>query len=103
MLTLTDEYTGQCLAIHPAWSIRAKDVINVVTKAMKSYGQSEHLRSENGPEFIAYAIKDWFADLKIRTIYITHDSPWEKAQIESFHDKFKDEYLNRKLFESLAV
>lgn len=103
MLTLIDEYTRQCLAIHPAWSIRAKDVIDVVTQAMKSYGQPEHLRSDNGPEFIAYAIKDWLADLNIRTIYITPGSPWEQAHIESFHDKFRDECLNRELFESLAV
>ena len=53
MLTLIDEFTRQCLAIYPAWSIRANDVIKVVTDAMKNYGQPEHLRSDNGPEFIA--------------------------------------------------
>ena len=64
MLTLIDDYTRQCLAIYPAWSIRANDVIEVVNDAMKNYGQSEHLRSDNGPEFIAYAIKDWLEDLE---------------------------------------
>jgi putative transposase len=103
MLTLIDEYTLQCLAIYPAWSIRANDVIEVVTDAMKNYGQPEHLRSDNGHEFIAYAIKDWLADLHVRTIYITYGSPWEQAHVESFHDKFRDECLNRELFESLAV
>lgn len=102
MLTLIDEYTRQCLAIYPAWSIRAKDVIEVVTQAMLHHGQPEHLRSDNGPEFIAYAIKDWLADLSIRTIYITPGSPWEQAHIECFHDKFRDECLNRELFGNLA-
>jgi putative transposase len=103
MLTLIDEFTRQCLAIYPAWSIRANDVIKVVTDAMKNYGQPEHLRSDNGPEFIAYAIKDWLEDLNVKTIYISPGSPWEQAHIESFHDKFRDECLNRELFESLAV
>lgn len=103
MLTLIDEYTRQCLAIHPAWSIRAVDVIEVVQRAMKKYGQPEHLRSDNGPEFIAYAIGDWLKDLSIRTIYITPGSPWEQAYIESFHDKFRDECLNRELFGTLAA
>ena len=103
ILTLIDEYTRQCLAIHPEWSIRAKDVIEVVTQAMKSYLQPEHLRSDNGQEFIAYVIKDWLADLNIRTIYITPGSQWKQAHIESFHEKFRDECLNRELFESLAV
>ena len=103
MLTLIDEYTRQCLAIYPAWSIRANDVIEVVTDGMKNYGQPEHLRSDNGPEFIAYAIKDWLADRNVKTIYISPGSPWEQAHIESFHDKFRDECLNSEFFESLAV
>ena len=59
MLMLIDEYTRQCLSIYPAWSIRANDVIEVVTDALKVYGQPGHFRSDNGAAFIAYAIKDW--------------------------------------------
>ena len=62
LLTLIDEYSRHCLAIRPEWSIGANDVIEVVTDAMKKYGQPEHLKSDNGPEFIAYAIKHWLAD-----------------------------------------
>ena len=103
MLTPIDKYTRQCLAIYPAWTIRANNVIEVVTDAMKNYGQPEHIRSDNGPEFIAYAIKVWLDDLNVKTIYISPVSPWEQAHIESFHDKFRDECLNSELFESLAV
>ena len=55
----SDEYTRQCLAIYPTWYIRANDVIEVVTDAMKNYFQPEYFRSDNRPEFIAYANKDW--------------------------------------------
>ena len=103
MLTLIDEYTRLCLGIYPTWSNRANDVIEVVTDAMKNYGQPEHLRIDNGPEFIAHAIKDWLADLNVKTIYISPGSQWEQAHIESFHDKFMDECLNSELFESRAV
>jgi putative transposase len=101
MLTLLDEYTRQCLAVHVAWSIRAVDVITVVEAAMERYGVPQHLRSDNGPEFIAYAIQDWLEAKEVKAIYIKPGSPWENGHIESFHDKFRDECLNREIFGSL--
>lgn len=101
VLTLIDEHTRECLAVHVDWSIRAADVITVVEAAMARYGVPEHLRSDNGPEFIAYAIQDWLKGKNVKTIYITPGSPWENAYIESFHDKLRDECLNREIFGSL--
>jgi len=101
VLTLIDEYTRQCLAVHVDWSIRAVDVITVVEAAVARSGTPRHLRSDNGPEFIAYAIQDWLRDKNVKTIYITPGSPWENAYIESFHDKLRDECLNREIFGSL--
>ncbi len=101
MLTLIDEYTRQCLAVHVAWSIRAVDVLTVVEAAMERYGTPQHLRSDNGPEFIAYAIQDWLKAKEVKAIYIKPGSPWENGHIESFHDKFRDECLNREIFGSL--
>ena len=101
VLTLIDEYSRVCLAAHAAWSIRAVDVIAVVEVAMTAHGQPGHIRSDNGPEFIAYAIRDWLMAGRIGTIYITPGSPWENAYIESFHDKLRDECMNRELFGSL--
>ena len=75
----------------------------MVTAAVKKYGQPEHRRSDNGLGFIAYAMKDWLRELNVKTIYISPGTPWEQAHIESFHDTFRDECLNRELFESLAV
>lgn len=101
VLTLIDEYTRECLVMHVDWSVRAVDVITVVEAAMMRYGVPGHLRSDNGPEFIAYAIRDWLRERQVKTIYITPGSPWENAYIESFHDKLRDECLNREIFGSL--
>jgi transposase InsO family protein len=102
ILTLLDEHTRQCLALHAGWSIRAVDAITVLEAAMARYGVPQHLRSDNGPEFIAYAIQDWLREKQIKTLYIKPGSPWENPYIESFHDKLRDECLNRELFGTLA-
>lgn len=102
ILTLLDEYTRECLAVHVAWSIRALDAITVIEAAIARYGPPQHLRSDNGSEFIAYAIQDWLRERMIKTLYIKPGSPWENGHIESFHDKLRDECLNRELFYSLA-
>jgi putative transposase len=102
ILTLLDEYTRQCLAVHAAWSIRAVDAITVIEAAIARYGAPQHLRSDNGSEFIAYAIQDWLKAREIKTLYIRPGSPWENGHIESFHDKLRDECLNRELFGTLA-
>jgi Integrase core domain len=60
------------------------------------------LRSDNGAELIAYAILDWLEERQIKTLYIRPGSPWENGHIESFHDKLRDECLNRELFGTLA-
>ncbi len=101
ILTLIDEHTRECLAMHIAWSIRAVHVITTLEAAIALYGAPEHIRSDNGPEFIAYAIQDWLKENKIKAIYIEPGAPWENGHIESFHDKFRDELLNREVFGSL--
>lgn len=101
ILTLIDEHTRQCLATHVDRSIRAVDVITIVEAAMERYGTPQHLRSDNGPEFIAYGIQDWLQKRGVKTLYIKPGSPWENGHIESFHDKLRDECLNREIFGSL--
>ena len=101
ILTLIDEYTRQCLALHAGWTIRATDAIAVIEEAMETHGVPGHLRSDNGPEFIAYTLQDWLKQQQVKTLYINPGSPWEQAWIESFHDKLRDELLNREWFTSL--
>ncbi len=75
--------------------------ITVVEAAMERYGTPKQLRRDNGPEFVAYAIQDWLKDREVKTIYIEPGAPWEQGHIESFHDKLRDECLNREIFGNL--
>jgi putative transposase len=95
MLTLIDEYTRECLAIRPARKLTSEDVLEVVKEAVQQHGAPEHLRSDNGSEFIAHVVQDWFREHQIKTIYIAPGSPWQNGWIESFHARLRDECLNR--------
>jgi putative transposase len=101
ILTIIDEYTRQWLHFHLSSSIRADDVIMALSEAITKYGVPEYIRSDNGPEFVAYTVQDWLHSQHIQTLYIKPGSPWENGHIESFHDKIRDECLNRELFHSL--
>ena len=69
----------------------------MIEAAIARYGAPDQMRSDNGPEFIAYAIQDWLKEREIKTLYIKPGSPWENGHIESFHDKLRDECLNREI------
>jgi putative transposase len=101
VFTMVDEHTRECLAAQAAWSLGSKDVIAIITEVMALRGAPGHLRCDNGPEFIAYAIRDWLGAQQVGTLYINPGSPWENPYIESFHDKLRDEFLNRELFDTL--
>jgi len=99
-LTVVDEYTRECLAIRAGRSIGAKDVLDVLDWLFMTRGVPGHIRSDNGPEFIAKAVRGWLEG-KSDTIYIEPGSPWENPYIESFNGKFRDECLNMNLFMSV--
>jgi transposase InsO family protein len=84
-----DEHTRECLALHAAWSLGSKDVIAVIAEVVARRGAPGHLRCDNGPEFISYAIRDWLEMQAVGTLYIRPGSPWENPYIESFHDKLR--------------
>jgi transposase InsO family protein len=98
MLTVLDEYTRECLTIHLARSISSRQVIQVLEWLFLLRGAPGHLRSDNGPEFIAYALKEWLRDRHCNTLYITPGSPWENPFIESFNGTFRGECLDRWVF-----
>jgi transposase InsO family protein len=98
MLTILDEYTRECLAIHAARNLTSQDVLNDL---FIRRGVPEHIRSDNGSEFTAQAVRDWLATLQIKPLYIEPGSPWENGYIESFHDKLRDELRNLELFDTL--
>lgn len=101
MLTVIDEFTRECLAIRPARRFRSNDVIHVLTELFVFHGAPEHIRSDNGPEFTATALRDWLGRVGVKTLFIEPGSPWENGYNESFNGKLRDELLNREIFYSL--
>jgi len=101
LLTVLDEFTRESPVIEIGRSIRAKDVIAVLEYLFMVRGTPKYIRSDNGPEFIADAIKKWLQKKQVETLYIEPGSPWENGYIESFNGKLRDEILNREVFYSV--
>lgn len=102
MLNVVDEFTHECIAIRIERKLKAIDVIDTLSDLFITRGVPEHVRSDNGPEFIAQAVKDWIAAVGARTAYIAPGSPWENGFVESFNARLRDELLNGEIFYSLA-
>ena len=99
MLNVIDEYTRECLAIRVARKLKAADVIDVLSDLFILRGVPGHIRSDNGPEFIAKSVQAWIAGAK--TAYIAPGSPGENGYIESFNARLRDELLNGEIFYTL--
>jgi len=102
MLNVIDEFTHEALAIRIDRKLNSIDVIDVLTDLFILRGTPEHVRSDNGPEFIAKAVQEWIAAVGARTAYIAPGSPWENGFIESFNARLRDELLNGEIFYTLA-
>ena len=102
MLNVIDEFTRECLAIRIDRRLKSTDVIDVLSDLFILPGVPGHVRSDNGPEFIAKAVREWIAAVGARTAFIEPGSPWENGYCESFNSKLRDELLNGELFYSLA-
>jgi transposase InsO family protein len=102
MLTIIDEYTRECLAILVERRITSEDVIDHLFNLFVFRGIPEHIRSDNGPEFTAKAIRKWLGRMDVETLFIEPGSPWENGYIESFNGKLRDELLNREIFTTLT-
>lgn len=101
MFNVVDEFTRECLAIKVARKLNSKDVLDVLSQLFIARGVPKHVRSDNGSEFIATRMQNWFRKLELRPLFITPGSPWENGYVESFNGKLRDELLNRELFCSL--
>jgi putative transposase len=102
MLTLIDEYTRECLAILVERRLISGDVINQLYTLFLTRGVPKHIRSDNGPESTAKAVRSWLAEMGVKTLFIEPGSPWENGYIESFNSKLRDELLNREIFTTLT-
>ena len=116
MMTLIDEYTRKCLDIRVARQLTSADVLSVLSEAIEEEGAPSYIRSNNGSEFIAHRVQQWLSDKNIKAIYIDLGSPWlpseatpqraiariTNAFIESFHNRLRDECLNREVLLSVT-
>jgi len=100
-LTVIDEYTRECLSLRTDYSLKADDVMDVLTDLFITRGIPDHIRSDNGSEFTARSIRTWLPKLGIKTLYIEPGSPWENGYNESFNGRLRDEFLNGETFYTL--
>jgi len=96
-----DEHSRECLAIRIKRKLNSTDVIDVLTDLFILRGVPGYIRSDNGPEFIAEAVRNWIAAVGAKTAYIQPGSPWENGYVESFNARLRDELLNGEIFYSL--
>ena len=102
ILVIIDEYTRECLAMLVARHITSGDVIEQLYELFLLRGVPEHIRSDNGPEFTAKAVRKWLNRVGVKTLFIEPGSPWENGYVESFNSKLRDELLNGEVFTTLT-
>jgi len=101
MLTIIDEFTRECLAIHVARKLNSQDVLDQLADLFLMYGIPQNIRSDNGSEFTATAVREWLNWLGVQTLFIEPGSPWENGYIESFNGKLRFELLDVEIFDTL--
>jgi putative transposase len=102
VLNIIDEYSRECLAALVERKIKSEDVLDQLFNLFVFRAVPEHIRSDNGPEFTARAVRKWLNQLGVKTLFIEPGSPWENGYIESFNGKMRDELLDREIFTTLA-
>ncbi len=100
MLTVIDEYSRKCLAIRVGSSLKSDDVLDTLSTLFIIEGTPDYIRSDNGSEFTAKALREWIESVGVKTAYIEPGSPWENGYNESFNGKLRDELLNTEIFYS---
>ena len=102
ILVIIDEYTRECLAMRVDRHITSGDVLETLYELFLLRGVPEHIRSDNGPEFTAKAVRRWLYRVGVKTLFIEPGSPWENGYVESFNSKLRDELLNGEVFTTLT-
>lgn len=100
-LSVVDEFTRECVTLEVDRGMTSQDVVKVLIEAFAVRGVPAHIRSDNGGEFIARAIRRLAALTGVEMLYIAPGSPWENGYAESFHGRLRDELLNAEVFDGL--
>jgi transposase InsO family protein len=102
MLVVMDEYSRECLAIEVERRQKSTSVLECLGELFVRRGLPKYIRSDNGPEFTARAVRHWLLRLGVQTLFIEPGSPWENGYVESLNGKLRDELLNREIFYTLT-
>lgn len=101
ILAILDEYTRECLSLDVARRFSSQDVLDRLSNLFIRRGAPEYIRSDNGSEFTAKAMREWLGRIGVKTLFIEPGSPWENGYVESFIGKLRDEVLNGEVFDTL--
>jgi transposase InsO family protein len=101
LLNVVDEFTRECLSIDVARRLGSDDVLERLTDLFVRRGTPQYIRSDNGAEFTAAAVREWLGRVGVRTLYIEPGSPWENGYVESFNGKLRDELLDGEVFDTV--
>lgn len=101
MLTVIDEYSRRCLAVKVDRKLNSQSVLECLAELFVQHGPPNHIRSDNGPELTATAVREWLGRVGVKTLFIEPGSPWENGYNESFNSKLRDELLNQEIFYTL--
>ena len=101
LLTLMDEYSRECLAIDVGRQLNSQHVLDRLAELFVHRGTPDYIRSDNGSEFTAEAVRSWLQQVGVQTLYIEPGSPWENGYIESFNGRLRDELLNVEIFDTM--
>jgi len=101
ILTLIDEYTRECLALRVERRLTSEQLLETLAELFVFRGVPDYIRSDNGPEFTAHAVRDWLGRVGVKTLFIAPGSPWENGYNESFNGTLRDQLLNGELFYTL--
>jgi len=101
ILALVDEFTREPLALHAARSIRSEHLLDILRRLFRERGAPAYIRSDNGPEFVASAVRTFLDDADVGALFIAPGAPWQNGFAESFNARVRDELLDRELFGSL--
>jgi putative transposase len=101
-LTVLDEYTRECPLLRCGRHLTSEDLIEELSRLMKTRGIPRFVRGDNGPELIAKALREWLAQAQVGPLYVEPGAPWENGYAESFQSRFRDEFLNEESFANLS-
>jgi putative transposase len=101
LLNLIDQYSRECLSIDVGRKLNSQHVLDRLAELFVSRGTPDYIRSDNGSEFTAAAVRNWLKQVGVKTLYIEPGSPWENGYIESFNGRLRDELLNVEIFDTM--